>query len=90
MKKTIRDPFTYYFPELDLHGEYTTTITYLIYDFINDNFKLRKKQIKIVHGKGSGALKKKTHELLKSHPKVISFYIDPYNEGCTIVELNVD
>lgn len=35
------DPFTYNLPSLDLHGEYITTIFFLISDFIADNIKLK-------------------------------------------------
>ena len=44
----------------------------------------------IVHGKGTGALRLKTHELLRSHPSVKSFRLGRWGEGdtgVTIVEL---
>lgn len=90
MKKIINDPFTSNFPRIDLHGEYTSTIAYLINDFINDNIKLKTKNIAIIHGKGQGLLKKKTHEILKINKRVKRFYINIYNDGETIVELCVD
>ena len=64
MRKIV-DPFTDYLPHLDLHGETTATATYLIESFIRDNLKLKNSKIIIIHGKGSGALRSKTHELLK-------------------------
>lgn len=90
MKRIIKNPFTIKYPKIDLHGETTDTITYLINDFINDNIKLKNKNIEIIHGKGSGKLKTKTHELLKKNKKVNSYYMDIFNEGSTIVELNID
>ena len=55
MRKII-DPFTDYLPHLDLHGETTATIVYLVESFIKDNIKLKNAKVVIIHGKGSGAL----------------------------------
>jgi DNA mismatch repair protein MutS2 len=46
--------------------------------------------LRIVHGKGTGALRRKTHELLKDLPIVKSFRLGGYGEGdtgVTILEL---
>lgn len=75
------------YPHLDLHGETTFSIVFIIKDFINDNIKLKNKQIVIVHGKGTYALKNKTHELLRENKLVNSFKVDPTNDGQTIVIL---
>lgn len=90
MKRVIIDPFTVNLPHIDLHGETTDTIVYLINSFIRDNVKLKNKKIVIVHGKGSGALRKKTHELLKINRNVQKYWIDGFNDGQTIVELKFD
>ena len=88
MRKII-DPFTDYLPHLDLHGETTATIVYLIEAFIRDNVKLKNDKIIIIHGKGSGALRSKTHELLKRNKRVNKYYIDGLNDGQTVVLLNL-
>lgn len=85
--KRIVDPFTVNFPHLDLHGETSFSIVYLINSFIKDSIKLKEYKVVIVHGKGSGILKKKTHELLKINKAVKRYYIDGMNDGQTIVEL---
>ena len=85
--KTIRDPFTYYWPKLDIHGETSATCIALINSFINDNIKLKKDRIIIIHGKGTGILKKATHNYLKKDKRVIKFYIDGMNDGQTVLEL---
>lgn len=90
MNRIIKNPFTAKYPSIDIHGETTDTCVFVIKDFINDNLKLKEKNIIIIHGKGEGKLKNATHELLRKHPKVVKYYIDMYNEGCTIVELSVD
>lgn len=87
MTRIIRDPFTYNLPHLDIHGETSSTCVALINEFINDNIKLKNNKIIIVHGKGTGILKKTTHELLKKNKKVAKYYIDGMNDGQTIIEL---
>lgn len=89
MSRIIRNPFTYHLPHLDLHGEFSSTCKVLIETFIQDNVLLKNKEIVIVHGKGYGVLKKTTHLLLKSNKHVIHFYLDPFNEGQTIVKLKI-
>lgn len=90
MNKIISNPFIAKCPSLDIHGETTDTCLFVIKDFINDNIKLKESTIIIIHGKGQGKLRKRTHEILHNHPKVKKYYIDMFNEGCTIVELNVN
>ena len=87
MNKIIRDPFTYFLPKLDIHGETSATCIALINSFIKDNINLKNQKIIIIHGKGTGTLKKATHELLKHNKCVKKYYIDGMNDGQTIVEL---
>lgn len=86
MNKII-NPFTAHYETIDIHGETTDTVVLVLKTFIKDNIKLKKKNLVIIHGKGSGKLKNKTHEILKKNKNVEKFYIDMYNEGCTIVHL---
>lgn len=76
-------------PHLDLHGETLATMDYLVNSFIKDNLKMGNKYIAIIHGWNSTILKKRVHELLKINKKVLRYYIDIYNIGQTIVELDV-
>ena len=39
------------YPTLDLHGETTATLKFIVNDFINDNLKLQNEKIIIIHGK---------------------------------------
>lgn len=89
MSRIINDPFTYRLPRIDIHGETSSTCLAVINSFIKDNMKLKNKNIIIIHGKGSGVLKKATHEILKHHHDVNKYYIDGLNDGQTIVELNI-
>lgn len=89
MSKTIRNPFTCRFPQIDIHGETSSTCIAVIKSFINDNIKLKNKNIIIIHGKGTGILKKATHEYLKTCKNVKKYYIDGLNDGQTIIELDI-
>src|SRR5574344_267929 len=71
-------------PSLDLHGENRDTTRVLVNEFINDNYKLGKEEVVIIHGIGEGILKKEVHKVLKNNKKVINFKIDNFNTGCTI------
>ena len=74
---------------LDVHGETRDTVSYLVTSFIQDNLKLKKKHIVIIHGKGQGILKEKIHELLKKNPNVERFHLDGMNLGATEVVLKI-
>lgn len=46
--------------------------------------------VNIIHGKGTGALRRRIAEFLKGDPRVLSFRLGEWNEGgfgATIVEL---
>ena len=88
MNRIINDPFTARYPKLDIHGETTLTCIAPIDSFIKDNIKLKKPNIIIIHGKGTGALKKAVHEYLSKDKRVKKYYIDGLNDGQTIIELN--
>ena len=75
-------------PTLDLHGNTRDMVKVLIDDFIKDNIKLGNKKIVIVHGKGEWILKNETHHILSKDKRVLKYYQDASNIGCTVVELN--
>lgn len=87
MNKSINNPFIAKFPQIDLHGETTYTFVAVIDDFIKDCLHLGKYDAIIIHGKGSGILKKAVHEYLKHNKNIDSFYLDGYNDGQTIIKL---
>jgi dsDNA-specific endonuclease/ATPase MutS2 len=49
-------------------------------------------EVKIIHGKGRGALRRKVHSVLQSHPLVKRFRLDPGPSGwgATIVYLKTN
>lgn len=74
-------------PELDLHGETRDSARVLVKEFINDNYKMRLYEIAIVHGIGTGILKKEVHRVLRENKLVENFGLDNFNSGCTLVKL---
>lgn len=74
-------------PSIDLHGYDRDYARILINEFIDDQYKLKQENIIIVHGNGSGILKKMTQEVLKSNKYVKEYKIDNFNSGMTIVTL---
>ncbi len=74
-------------PTIDLHGMDREYARILINDFIDDNYRMKKKQIVIIHGIGTGALRKLTHETLKKNKLVSEYKTDYFNSGMTIAYL---
>ena len=90
MKNNYIDPFTYNIPTLDLHGDDSDIARIKILDFISDNIKLKNEKIMIIHGKGSGTLKRVTHDIIRRNKNVIRYEIPYYNDGSTIVWIKFD
>jgi len=72
-------------PTLDLHGTDRDYARILINDFIEDNYKIKNDMVIIVHGIGTGIIRKITQNTLKRNNKVESYKIDNFNAGQTIV-----
>ncbi len=74
-------------PHLDLHGYDREYARIAINDFIDDNLKTKNYKIIIIHGRGTGILKKTTQMTLKNNKKVEEYKIDNFNDGQTVVKL---
>ncbi len=75
---------------LDIRGEKPEVAEFEIIRFVDNAYSSGMNRIEILHGKGTGALKKTVQEILKNHEKVKSFYFAPIEfggEGITIAEL---
>jgi DNA mismatch repair protein MutS2 len=77
-------------PKIDVHGETYDSVSLILSQFVDDNYKLGNKYIRIIHGKGEGILKSRIHELLKTNKKVSNYYLNNWNIGETIIVLNID
>ena len=74
-------------PTIDLHGYDRDYARIKINEFIKDNYKLHKDKVIIIHGIGTGILKKTTQDTLKKNKYVNTYKLDNFNIGETIVEL---
>ena len=59
----------------------------LINEFILDNYKMKNQKVVIVHGNGTGIIKKTTQETLRTNKLVEEYKIDNFNTGMTVVVL---
>lgn len=81
--------FIEHLPTIDLHGYDRDTARLAINDFIEENRKLKQEFCVIIHGIGSGVLRKETSETLKRNAFVLDFKTYYYNQGCTIVQIRL-
>ncbi len=75
---------------LDLHTFSPKDLKYLIPDYLDECHKLSIFQVRIIHGKGKGNLRRSVHALLDRNPLVAGYHLaDLFNGswGATIVEL---
>jgi DNA mismatch repair protein MutS2 len=77
-------------PELDLHALTVDEALPMIHEYLNDACMAGVKEVRIVHGKGTGILRQAVVRELKRHPLVKSFRTGNRYEGstgATVVEL---
>ena len=86
MRKII-DPFTELLPKIDVHGMDKKYTIIKLDEFITDSLKLHNYHICIIHGIGTGALKKEIHEYLKNDKRVNSYNVSIPNIGQTEIYL---
>lgn len=76
--------------ELDVRGQTCEEAIYNTDIYIDNAAMAGLHEVRIIHGKGSGALRSALREMLKTHPRVISFRTGKYGEGddgVTIAEI---
>ena len=76
--------------ELDIRGLMTDEADLQVERFLDNALVGKLNVVTIIHGKGTGALRKAVHQQLKRHPAVKSFRLGRYGEGedgVTVVEL---
>ncbi len=76
--------------DIDIRGMMVDEAEMVLGKFIDDAVIAGLSQVLIIHGKGTGALRKGVHAYLKSHRNVLSFQFADINEGgtgATVVEL---
>ena len=76
--------------ELDIRGYETLEAESVVDNYIDSAVMAKLGSVTIIHGKGTGALRKAVHEILRRNKAVKSFRLGRYGEGeagVTIVEL---
>lgn len=68
-------------PEIDVRGNNTEEAISIIDKYLDDAAISSLSQVRIIHGKGTGALRKGLHEHFRGHPHVKKFEDAAYNEG---------
>ncbi|HLB00599.1 MAG TPA: endonuclease MutS2 [Bacteroidota bacterium] len=67
--------------EIDLRGLFGDEAISAVDRFLDASIHAGLKRVRIIHGKGTGALRKKVTEYLKSNSRVVSFQLGEWNEG---------
>ncbi len=76
--------------EVDIRGMMTDEADIVVDQFLYNAQMGRLNTVTIIHGKGTGALRKAVHQQLKRHPAVKGYRLGRYGEGedgVTVVEL---
>jgi len=75
---------------LDLHTFKPRDVKELVIDYLSACHERGISQVRIIHGKGIGQLRRTVHSILSKHPEVVSFTDDHPQYGgwgATIVHL---
>lgn len=86
VKLTIANPSV----RLDIRGQKPEEAEFEVIKFIDEAYVSGLTSVEILHGKGTGALKKLVREILKSHLRIKDFHFAPIEfggDGITIAEL---
>ena len=74
-------------PQLDLRGKYGDEACEMVDKYIDDALRVGVKTIRIVHGKGTGVLRRRVTEFLRTDKRVQSVRIGEWGEGDTGVSI---
>ena len=75
---------------LDLHTFRPAEVRELLDDYLREAWKKGFTQVRIIHGKGTGVLRRRVEAILKGHPLVHSFHLADETRGgwgATVVRL---
>jgi DNA mismatch repair protein MutS2 len=77
-------------PEIDLRGLRVDEALEVVDKFLDDALLAGWKEVRLIHGKGTGALRQSISNFLKQHPQMKNFRHAALGEGdfgVTVVEL---
>ena len=77
---------------LDLHLFSPNEVSDLVDEYLRACFERGIYEVRIIHGKGRGVLRRKVHSILGKHPMVLDFGLDPGPSGwgASLVRLKED
>ncbi len=81
VRKFVNNKSKYIKPELDIRGKTFDDAKPLLDKYLDDAYLSGIKQVRIIHGKGTGALRQKVKIYLKGHHSVKKSFDAAYNEG---------
>jgi len=79
--------------ELDLHTFAPRDVNQLVPDYIDECIERGFREVRIIHGKGTGALRRIVHAALERHSAVESYRLAGHGEGAwgaTIASLKLE
>ena len=88
MKGPVRIPVE---PELDLHAFAPADVAHVVGDYVDAAATAGFREVRLVHGRGSGVQRGIVQAALDRHPRVAAFWDDPAAHlGATIARLHAD
>ncbi len=90
MTQPVKIPIT---DEIDLHTFRPNEVADLLADYFSECLKIGIFRVRVIHGKGTGALKQRVSAALRKNPLVASFADAPPEAGgwgATLVDLKPD
>jgi DNA mismatch repair protein MutS2 len=72
---------------LDLHGMTVAQAVAALDSFLDEALLAGRAEVRVIHGRGGGLLKRAVHARLKQLPGTRGFRVDPRNPGMTVVSL---
>jgi DNA-nicking Smr family endonuclease len=66
---------------LDLHTFAPSEVKRLVGDYLDECAARGIEEVRVIHGKGTGALRRTVHSVLERHPLVVAFRLAEEGEG---------
>lgn len=87
-KTTVRASKSSIRTEVDLRGQRVHEAVKSLEQYIDQALLANYHQVTIIHGMGTGAVRKAVHKRLREHPRVASFNDAPANQGGMVQQLS--